>query len=327
MKLQVMNSAPVKNTLIGLTGVSALLMLLGITLKIMNYGYVPPVDPNPNHLFKKDNKLYFYQDDKLLGTYTCQNTTCDYAYETSDEGNYQFHSYSDGTIDHIKLINNRFAFLVDSDDTSEYYRDSEIILYDIIRKKQVGSYHGVKNYTLGINDNIVFTSNDNNMWQILSLNEPVIRDITKFEYEYLTVPNSISSNGLISSNNIIGKTKNSWQVLSSTGSIKLEHNSNIFIELRNNYLIYQNNNNNNYYLVTLNNYFMLNSRGYRDMKFISDKVISVIDENNHYYLINFNKNSRITTEYDLSTGNSYEAKLNINDQIEVYENDKLIETI
>lgn len=327
MKLQVINSKPIKNTLIGLTSIFGILMITGITLKIMNYGYVPPKDPNPKHLFKMDNKLYFYQNDKLLGTYTCQNTTCDYAYETSDESNYAFNSYQDNSIDQVKLINNRYVFIVDSDDTSEYYRASDIILYDIVRKKQVGVYQGVKNYTLGINDNIVFTANEDNMWQILSLNEPVIHSITDNDFEYLTVPNAISSNGLISSNNIIGKTKNSWQIISANGQLKMEQTSNKLIDLRNTYIIYQNTNNNNYYLITLNNYFMLNSKGYRDMKFISDKVVSVIDENNKYYLINFNKNSRLTAEYDLSTGNSYEAKLNDNEKIDLYENNKLIETI
>ena len=77
--------------------------------------------------FKFNGKLYFYDNKKLLGTYTCQTNRCDYAiYENEQKST---------------IINNNYAFI----------RDGSIIkLYNVKGKATIGKYESVN---IGENNN------------------------------------------------------------------------------------------------------------------------------------------------------------------------------
>ena len=100
----------------------------GLFLKLTGPGETSGLD-NVNHEFYFDNKLWFYQDDgTLLGTYECKTSHCGYAVNTINDDEYGVNSATVAEDEPIKIINNRFAVLTDTSDTSI----TEAFIYDIV---------------------------------------------------------------------------------------------------------------------------------------------------------------------------------------------------
>lgn len=101
---------------------------------------------NLKHEFKFNDKLYFYQNDKLLGTYECKSSNCDYAI------------FSNNNLKSA-ILNNRYAFISD---------DENIYLYDIISGKSFITYNEVQKVAEGI-----FLVAQKNLWGAITIGNTI----------------------------------------------------------------------------------------------------------------------------------------------------------
>ncbi len=204
------------------------------------YGIGKVRDRNVNKLFKFEGKLYFYDENILVGTYTCQSSNCDYAYETIDDTNYKLDYYNDNSIDRLSgLINHRYAFITDNEET---------ILYDALEGSTVGTFKGVKNYTKGLENERYIVMNNDSLWGVIDLNGSFPNLIVPYQYAYLGLKNILDDKtNKLDSNYYVAYDGNNWKIINDsnavmshdyTESIK-SYDENTIITLENNtYKIY-----------------------------------------------------------------------------------------
>lgn len=97
---------------------------------------------NLNHDFKFNNKLYFYENDKLLGTYECKSEDCDYA--TTSNSNLK-----------TNILNNKYAFIKDA---------KEINFIDITTGETITKYEEIQELA-----NNIFGVKSNDKWGVISI--------------------------------------------------------------------------------------------------------------------------------------------------------------
>ncbi len=105
---------------------------------------------NPKHLYKKDNKLYFYSDkDELLGIYECQKAeVCDRVTTSIDDVQ---NVYNSGDFEMLPIYNNNFVFIKDNDQIYYYMIDNAHALYNLLL---------VKDYGLGLSGNLLIVQDE-----------------------------------------------------------------------------------------------------------------------------------------------------------------------
>ena len=254
-------------------------------------------EDNKKHEFYYNGKLHFYKNDTLIGTYDCQNESCDYAeYEEIDTGN----------IHKTSLMNNRYAFIKDGD---------KIYLQDIESNLTIIEYEELKGYSIPIENNSFITKNDDK-WGIISLS-PSLYPIVPNNYEeaYLNYNNQLKE---ISVDRIIIKQDDYYKII--------ENNKEIFTSINkivefNNELVVTILDDGSYEIVNYNNQDFL-ADDYINKYLILDNYLAVWNlDNMDFYSIN--SESDLTLNYLSSY--SVDAKIKEdNKYINIYENDEVI---
>lgn len=125
-------------------------------------------DKNKNHDFYYNGNLYFYNNDALIGTYTCKTKQCDYA---------KYNIIGTEEEKKTSLINNQYAFIKDGD---------KIYLEDIKNGWNINEYEELKSYNIPIEKDSYITKNKDGLWGIISISpslSPAV--INKYEDVYL----------------------------------------------------------------------------------------------------------------------------------------------
>lgn len=254
-------------------------------------------EDNKKHEFYYNGKLHFYKNDTLIGTYACQNESCDYAeYEEIDTGN----------IHKTSLMNNKYAFIKDGD---------KIYLQDIESNLTIIEYEELKGYSIPIENNSFITKN-NDKWGIISLS-PSLYPIVPNNYEeaYLNYNNQLNE---ISVDRIIIKQDDYYKII--------ENNKEIFTSINkivefNNELVVTILDDGSYEIVNYNNQDFF-ADDYINKYLILDNYLAVWNlDNMDFYSIN--SESDLTLNYLSSY--SVDAKIKEdNKYINIYENDEVI---
>src|SRR5574344_1095081 len=233
-------------------------------------------DTNVNKSFSYNGKLYFYNNNTLLGTYTCKYSNCNYATGTIDDTNYNL-KYHKVTPSKIEMINNKYAFLTDNDSASD-----SVILYDITGNRVAGTFAAVKNYGVGIENNDFILKNSEGLWGVIGLGDTTSL-VIPYSYNYIGLHD-------IEANNSTSLEADIFAVKDTIGW-KLISNQNVDLTKYYNYPIYDYNakyvalkNSDLYYLYDYSNNLIV-SFGYKDIKFIGEYV-GVINSTNQFYLLN-----------------------------------------
>ena len=102
---------------------------------------------NPNKEFYYDGKLYFYDFNNLLGTYSCTNDLCNYAYNINDDKDYELNTLQVDETTQVKLANNKYAFIMDvpQSSVSGSYDNVDVNVYDVDNERVLTTLKGVKN--------------------------------------------------------------------------------------------------------------------------------------------------------------------------------------
>ena len=194
-----------------------IIILLCISLPGAIYGtYMHNKDKalggNPNKEFYHEGKLFFYNLDKLLGTYTCETDKCGYAKNSINNQNFDNFN-SEAT--EIKLINNHYAFIEDGE---------KIILYDVSTETKIIEYKEVKNYTIGIENDYYLVKNANNLWGMIKVADNVSVAIQN-KYEYLGLKAKLNQNNKYDATRVIAKNAEGWKLITNDNNIVASSNS------------------------------------------------------------------------------------------------------
>lgn len=277
-------------------------------------------NPNANKEFKQDGKLYFYDNGNLLGTYTCENEEyCDYAISKTNYP-HLLDEYKPNTPTKIELINGRFAFLLDT--TTENIQNAKVILYDVTTGKIMGEYKEVKNYGIGIENNIYLVKNANDKWGALEFYDGVNLKIP-FLYDYIGLANRVdSSTNLIIANTFAVLKENEWKLINSNNKEVSTTTKEEIYSYSNNHIVLKNEA--GMHLIDYEGRSLLNGT-YQNINFYN-KYLTILDSTNHFYLYDVIGSRKVSKEYQVENIEDVILKTEGN-TITITIKEELVETI
>ncbi|MCI8575046.1 MAG: hypothetical protein HFI09_01095 [Bacilli bacterium] len=277
---------------------------------------------NPSHEFKFNNKLYFYSSSgTLLGTYECQNSDgiCDYASNFDDDKLYAVDYYQSDDAK-IGMINNRYSFLIDAKDTTS----AKPFLYDFINNRIYTTYYSVKNYGIGIENDLFIVGNDNLKYGVLSLQgEPQVK--VKFDYDYIGIANLLNEDeNKIMSDLFIGYRDKFWFLLDMNGAVLTSAIRNEIVNYNGKHIIVKENM--GYNVVDYEDNPVLANGPYKKLSF-TGKYLNILDQDDNFYVYDIASESVITNSQKVKSTDQITSKLNEKGALEVILNEKVIETV
>ncbi len=249
-------------------------------------------EENPNHDFKYNGKLYFYNQDTLVGTYTCNYVNnCNLA-KTSTKSESSLAEPVSEENQELPVIKNRYAFLTDTNQKEE----GLISLYDIELQRVIGTYKQVKNYGIGIVGDYYILQNDDDLWGVISFKNGVNVHIP-FQYDYIGLANHIDENeNKISSGVFAVYRENSWQLIGADGATYTETLAEDLFSYNNEYIV-----------IKLENQMKLmdyKERVYlENLNYINfyNKYLEIIDLNSNFYLYNLSTSEQVSQMYPVTS--------------------------
>lgn len=115
---------------------------------------------NPQHLHKVGNKLYYYDNDTLIGTYTCSTNDCDDAYSTIDDVDFNY--YHDANTEPLGIFAGEYVFIRDGDKLLLQSVSQNITITELFK-----SY---KSYGITIGGTYIVTENQDNKYGLYDVN-------------------------------------------------------------------------------------------------------------------------------------------------------------
>lgn len=309
-----------KSTFIIIVVLLILFVPLAIGSTYFHFKNKSPIIENPNQEFLHNGKLYFYDNNTLLGTYTCENIDyCDYAISRNSLLSNTL-EHKEGTIKKMALIENRYAFLMDT--TTATLNNTEIILYDVKEQKELERYKEVKNYGIGINNNRYIVKNKEDKWGVLEFSRTVNVKIP-FEYDYIALKDQIdvTTNQLVAKEFAVAHDR-TWYLID-------ENNNRVSETLTETIASYSED-----AIITSNGTTMriLDYQGrekiggnYKYLNFCKN-YIAIVDESNIFYLYDMENNKEIGNRYNVE--NPDDLTFEITEQyIRVMVGEELIENV
>lgn len=232
---------------------------------------------NVNHEFIFNNRVYFYVDDNLVGTYECSN--CATVEPIVDDENYHTNYYKYGTLDFDEILSPSLAMFKEGD---------KIIVYNIVLNMKLNVlYDAIKTYGVKNSNNLILAQNGSS-WQALTLNETGLVTAISGTYDYIGIPSHIIDD-VLDSSKVIVKSGNNWQII--------DVNNNESIVLSNQEIV---DFNDNYYVVYSDAYRIYNASNNMEVlgdivkkhvAMIGDYILIVTDTNNLLVYENNNLNT------------------------------------
>lgn len=262
------------------------------------------IDTNTNKDFYHEGKLYFYNNNELIGKYTCKTPECGYAKNSIK--NEIFEEFNKEEKE-IEMINNHYAFIKDGE---------SIILYDIKTESQIITYKEVKNYSEGIENNYYLVKNNNDLWGMIELSDN-IRVAIPNNYTYLGLKNNMTPEGKYKADRVIAENASGWHILTDKNNIvtstkdKIVDYSSYFVETSNNE-VYDYNNNLVFPNVNLSDITLI------------DRLAIALVNNSVYYVYDSKTSSIIDTLPKIE--NNYEFDVT-NDILTISNNGEALKTV
>lgn len=263
---------------------------------------------NINKEFYYEGKLYFYNNDKLLGIYQCKTHNCNYAKNSIH--NEEFEEFNkEETI--IKTINNKYAFIEDGD---------KIVLFDIEKESSIIEYKEIKNYSIGIDGNYYLVKNNADLWGLIKVENSISVAIPN-TYKYLGLTNKLSENNKLDASKLIAKTDSEWQLITKQNNIVLS--SNELITDYSNYFVITSDSNKHIFNYSREN--ILGSYVVKDVQLFDSIAIAFIENINMYMIYSAKTNTLIgTVPNSLNNDITFAVE---NETLLIKENNETIKTI
>ncbi len=178
-------------------------------------------DNNVNKDFIYNNKLYFYQDDKLLSTYAC--STCAKAKNTY-KSEYHTNYYQFGSEEIEPVINSNFGI---------FQNNGAVMLYNLVGSAPVDTYEEVINYGTPASSKFLINKKDGK-WGIIFLD--FSSNTIGNDYDYIALPAHFNED-VLSSAKFIVKQNNLWYILNADGTLYSEASSVEIVDFNDSYYI------------------------------------------------------------------------------------------
>lgn len=266
---------------------------LAIVSTILHFEKTKEGIENPKHEFLYNGKLYFYDNDSLLGTYICENEDyCDFA-TSKNNSSYALLEYEEEKTNKMSLIKNRYAFLLDT--TIANLKDAEIILYDLELNKELGRYKEVKNYGIGIEKDSYLVKNSDEKWGVISFEDGVDLKIP-FVYDYIgLIDEKVENQNTIAMNHLVVMQNGKWFLIDLFNTKISDSFTDEIVSYTKNYVILSNGTS-----MRLLNYEG-KDRLFGDYKYLHfcDPYIAIVDNTNTFYLFDLENNKEIGNRHNV----------------------------
>ncbi|MBD8922088.1 hypothetical protein EGR52_01480 [bacterium] len=224
------------------------------------------VDDNINKEFIYNNKLYFYDNDKLLSTYAC-NTCKKASNKYSDIKNTNYYKFGIKEIEPV--LTNMFGI---------FEENGKTILYNLTGGNVLDSYDEVINYGISSTSKFLINKKDNK-WGILFLD--FSNNTITNEYDYIALPAHLNNKVLDSSKFIVSKN-NLWYILKEDGTLFKEATSKEIVDF-----------NEEYYITYDGSYHIMDYNNVEYLQFLSKKGVYAVGK---YIFIESNNNLLLVYE-------------------------------
>jgi len=266
---------------------------------------------NTNHEFKFNGKLYFYDGDNEIGTYTCKTSDCDYATLTIDDKDYSLNSYDTENLK-TTLIDNKYAFI----------DDGGIILYDVTKQRKISDYKAIKNYEIPLANNLYILQDVDGLWGVVKLGN-VAATVINYEYDFIGCNKTLNENNELSVDLFAVKDTNGWKIINNNNIIQGKYYLNEIYDYNESYVITKSKDN-FYYLNSIDG-DQLFSYDFIKLDFIS-KYVEVINSSNQYYIVDPNTLQEVSRRYNIVSSDDVSSNVTLNG-IEITINGILRETV
>ena len=178
---------------------------------------------NVHHEFIFNNRVYFYVDDNLVGTYECSN--CATVEPIVDDENYHTNYYKYGTLDFDEILSPSLAMFKEGD---------KIIVYNIVLNMKLNVlYDAIKTYGVKNSNNLILAQNGSS-WQALTLNETGLVTAISGTYDYIGIPSHIIDD-VLDSSKVIVKSGNNWQIIDVNNNESIVLSNQEIVDFNDNY--------------------------------------------------------------------------------------------
>lgn len=275
-------------------------------------------EENLNHEFYYQNKLYFYDNtDKLIGTYDCTTTNCNYAKSTINDEKYAIDYYKTEDLE-TKLIQNRYAFLTDAESNGNPF------LYDVQNHRKTVSFSSIKNYGIGIEENNVIVEDDEGKFGVLSLDaDPKI--VIDYEYDFIGLANFINNEKNEVMNDLyVAKKAKEWFLIDKNGAVLTDPLKREIVSYNGQNIIVKDNF--GYYLINYNNDEVLTESPYTSLSF-TGKYLNILNQYNDFTVYDVSKKTNLIEPIHVKATDKISSQLNEKGKLEILQNEKVIETV
>lgn len=221
------------------------------------------VDENPNKETFYNNKVYFYNANELLGTYSCID--CKKTETIIDDTNYHTNYYKYGT-EELKTVQNSILAIFTEGDKIEFY--------NIVSQKKTMEFDAIKTYNISNNNNLYF-GKIANLWQIIEITEEGVKSVVVDSFDYVAIPNHIENN-ILNSDKLIVRKNNNWEILDIINNKSVITSVNEIVDFNNYYYIVYNN---GYQILTYNNTEILPNLTKKNVATVGDYLFIVSNGN------------------------------------------------
>lgn len=283
------------------------LLLIFLPLTIVGYIYKDKevIQENPNHEFKYNNMLWFYNDNnEVISKYKCITNECGYATTLIDDNEYNIEYQSIDNINTNK-ISNDYAFIKDGED---------IFFYNINTGSSLIKLNGIKNYGYELSNDSYIIKDDNNKWGILSFSNGLNRIIDN-KYDFISLKNNKIDNNVLDIKKMIVKDNNNWYLIDIDDKVLTSEFNEVIYDYDDNFIY------------TKNGIFKYNGKEIVN-GIINKEVIDnyIVIKTNEYLYIFDDLNNEPIKKFYLNSNYNYKV-IKEDEKINIYRNEIIIDSI
>ena len=247
-------------------------------------------DDNPNHEFIYNDKVYFYYNNELLGTYDCSN--CSNVVTTIDDTEYHTNYYRNGTDEFNPILSRTMAV----------FREGDKINFYAIGTNMTVQYDAIKNYNVANSNNLLMVQRDN-LWQIIRVDSSGAINVLDGSYDYVAIPNHMENN-ILNSDYLITKSGDNWQIFDVNNNTNIVTTNREIVAFNDYYYITYDN---GYQLFDYNNVEVFANIVKNDIRILENYVFLVRD---NLLLVYENDSTNIYSNVTIPTYQTIDFELN-----------------
>lgn len=247
-------------------------------------------DDNPNHEFIYNDKVYFYYNNELLGTYDCSN--CSNVVTTIDDTEYHTNYYQNGTDEFNPILSRTMAV----------FREGDKINFYAIGTNMTVQYDAIKNYNVANSNNLLMVQRDN-LWQIIRIDSSGAINVLDGSYDYIAIPNHMEDN-ILNSDYLITKSGDNWQIFDVNNNNNIVTTNREIVDFNDYYYITYDN---GYQLFDYNNVEVFANIVKNDIRILDNYVFLIRD---NLLLVYENDSTNIFSNVTIPTYQTIDFSLN-----------------